>query len=368
MALSLRHLRIVAFRSLREIEFAPPPSVTLIEGDNAQGKTSVLEAIRYLSTGRSFRTARDRECLPEGHMAGAFVQGTVLTRDIERSLAVQLTTEGKALAVDGRTLRSLSELLGIFPTVLVQPEDLELIRGGPGERRRYLDAMLAQMDTAALRAMGVHAQALKGRNALLRRRAGVGDREYAAFEQLLAEAGTTLSIARKALLERLEPLVAGALERISGGRDSLSLLFEAGGPLEVTALAEKLARTREADLSLGSTQCGAHRDDFAIVVERRDARRFASQGQCRSLSLALRLGESRALAESLGDAPTLLMDDILGELDAERTRRTFEELRTLGAQVFLAATPAQHAQAGFPAAERLRLHGGKLLPAGGDSR
>jgi DNA replication and repair protein RecF len=371
----LAELRVGPMRRVEDACVAPAPGLTILAGGNAQGKTTILEAAAYLATGRSFRTARDRECIPLGGAAShARASARWVRNGTEHEVRLAIGPEGKQLALDGKPVRSLSELVGRFPTVILVPEDLDLARGAPSARRRFADLLLAQMSPEAMAALMDHERALRGRNALLRRGTPSRDRQYDAFEDAMARCAARIHRARRALAAELEVHAAAPMASLSGATEALAIAHEPGTTLSDPEAAEedlaeqfraRWAATRDADIDLCSTREGPLRDDLAITVAGLDARRFASQGQCRTAVLALRLAETHILRLHTGEAPTLLMDDVLGELDEHRAERFLRLVSGSGAQAIAAATDTRAVEAAglSGSALLLRIREGRVAAA-----
>lgn len=364
----LAAVRLPRFRALADLTFEPGPGLSLLVGENAQGKTSLLEAIHYLSTGRSFRTRNDRECIPLGSAAGtvARVEASLEWQGTTHTRAMSIAAEGKFLWVNEKQVTAISELLGTMPTVVIAAGDLEIVRGAPERRRSFVDSLIAQTDTSALGAMQDYAAALRGRNSLLRRMSGASRHELAAFESIMAAAAIRLDAARRAAARQLSQGAAREVAAATSGVEGFSVAFEPGTACECASEAEFRAlweRDRTRDAERGHTNQGPHRDDFTLLIDGRDARKFASQGQCRTAALAMRIAGAEFLAAHLGRPPILLLDDVLGELDKRRASVFLSELSARGAQAILTTTDAAPIlEAGVNAGSRFRLAAGKLEP------
>jgi len=348
----LASLRLRSFRNIPELDLELGTGRHLLWGENAQGKTNVLEAIFYLVTGRSFRTRADRECLPFSDVAAAsrtlpavsLIEGRVRRAHTGNDLRVVISAEGKQVMADGKPLERLGLLWGRLNAVLFTPGDLQLVQGGPSGRRRFLDTELAQIDAAYLAALQRFDRALAQRNSLLRQ-AGprAADqpntidavrRQALAFERPLAEAAALLTVARAWGLEFLSREAAAHYATISGGREILTLEYRPSLAIDghslmvehqaamrerlASAYAQRLQEGLAGDLRRGQTQIGPQRDDFDFRLDGHDARDFGSQGQQRSCVLALRLAEIALMSETTGEPPVLLLDDIVSELDESR--------------------------------------------------
>jgi len=346
----LRELRLRFFRNLRHIDLELPAGPILIWGDNAQGKTNLLEAIYCLATGRSFRTRNDRECLAWDAPAEepASIRGRVERRDGPREIKVVLHQGEKRLFLDGKPLARLAELLGELNAVLFTPADLQIVQGSPAARRRFLDLGLSQVSRPYLASLQTFSQALRQRNALLRARQPLPalEGELAPYEALMAAAAAEILQFRAKALEDLARRAAQAYAEFGAG-ERLGLAYRhflrddvAAADTEAS-MADRYRRRLEADRAedsrQGATRTGPHRDDFILTLDGKSAQDYASQGQQRCCALALRLAEAGLMAERAGEEPILLLDDLASELDAGRRRRLLETLRS-EAQVFLTTT------------------------------
>ncbi|OPZ19692.1 MAG: DNA replication and repair protein RecF [candidate division BRC1 bacterium ADurb.BinA364] len=367
----LLELHIRQFRNLERISIEPPEGPVLFWGDNAQGKTNLLEAIYYLSAGRSFRTRNERECLawdapPDDP---AVVRGTLEREGVPRELRVVLSQGEKRLFALGKPLARLAELYGQLNAVLFTPGDLELAQGGPAARRRFLDSELSQVSRPYLCALQRYAQALRQRNALLRSGRPLSDMapDMAAYEALMAESGAEILAARRLALAELGERAAQAYARFGAG-ESLELRYKPfargdspaeQGMSDAEWFRGRLEASQAEDARLGQTRIGPHRDDFSILLDGKSAHDFASQGQQRSCALALRLAEAEWMADRTGERPILLLDDLASELDAGRRERLIEALRDAG-QVFMTTTRPGDFGAGFGFAASWRVRRGEL--------
>ncbi|HUT26005.1 MAG TPA: DNA replication and repair protein RecF, partial [Sumerlaeia bacterium] len=297
-------------------------------------------------TGRSFRTRYDGDCVPWGAPPGtaASIRGTVRRREANGGdscrLAVTITSGAKLVRIDDRPLARLARLWGRLHAVLFSPDDLQLIKGGPGERRRYLDVALGQIDSRFLFHLQRYGRALRQRNALLKQSDRRSDRlraEAAPWDAQLVEHGLEILRARFHFLRDLEPRTADIHSRIAregGGQgakygETLRLRYAnflrqdapPEGEESARQFRELLHASLEEDLRRGQTSVGPHRDDFSVHLSGKTARDFASQGQIRSCVLALRLAEVFEMQARTGDFPLLLLDDLASELDAARKER-----------------------------------------------
>jgi len=346
--ITLQHFRNVAFADL---EFTGDRQFFV--GANAQGKSNLLEAAGFISALRSFRTADNRALITHDQPGAALACELEHERFGDTRVLIKLYPGGKDVTCDGERIPRLTDYLGRFPTVVFSSQDQLLVRGAPGGRRRWLDLALAATDAAYLRALQEHHHALTGRNRLLKTGASPG--ELAAFEQPLATASAALVIARTAGIKTLSTFVTAAHARVCTGTDSspsatipepAGLTYAPDSALTDAAAWKALfLRNRPRELLMKTTLTGPHRDDCDLTIAGRSAREFASEGQQRSLALALRLAEVEYLHARTGVQPVLLIDDVLGELDPVRRRHFWTGLNA-GRQIIATGTTLPEADPG----------------------
>ena len=321
-------LTATGFRNLSGVDIQPAAGVNVFCGANAQGKTNVLEALWLFTGGRSFRGAKDSEMITFGQ------EHAVLSMAFEaagREQTAQITlSPRRAATLNGVSLGSASKLAGRFCGIVFSPAHLSLIKDGPENRRRFLDAAYCQLRPSYVGTLSAYHRTLAQRNALLRdmRRADIpgGDELLSVFDERLAAAGARLIRVRGAYLSHMTPFAREIYDGLSRGRETLDLRYVVSGniPWDVStdevraALGQALAAARGADLAAGFSTVGPHRDDFEVTINALSARTFGSQGQQRSAVLALKLAEAAALREVTDEAPVALLDDVMSELDEWR--------------------------------------------------
>lgn len=366
----LEHLWLTDFRSYGEAEFQPAPAgITVVTGANGEGKTNLLEAIGYLATLRSFRGSPGEAMVrAEPGVSRAIVRADGVREARRLLVEAELQASGRdRVKVGGQPLRRARDLLGAFQVTVFAPDDLGLVKGSPQGRRDYLDGLLVALHPRHDGTISEVERVLKQRTALLKSAAGAGGRSPApdvvvtldVWDAKLAAAGEALAAAREALTAALEPHVAGALSRLASGvahrgRADVRLRYRRSWGGE---LAAALAAVRADDLRRGVTTVGPHRDELVIDVGGLPSRTHASQGEQRSLALALRLAGHHVVSERIGTGPILLLDDVFSELDPLR------------ADALLACLPAGQAiittagdlPPGAVVAARARVEDGKLL-------
>lgn len=314
--LTLRHFRNVGFATL---EFSGRQQ--FLVGANGQGKTNLLEAAGFLTALRSFRGADNKLLVGHGERTAAIACELEHERFGETHVTIKLTHDGKEIWCDQERIARMGDFLGRFPAVVFSSQDLQLVRGSPAGRRRWLDLTLAAVDPEYFRSLQTYTRALAERNALLKSGRGA-DGELSAFEQTLAPAAADLIARRGAGLAVLAATVEQAYARVSTAAEPAGLAYEPNfAEASTEALLARLESGRARDAQFRTTLTGPHRDDFRFTVKRTAAKDFASEGQQRSLVLALRLAQAEWFREKSGVRPVLLADDVLGELDPERRRR-----------------------------------------------
>jgi len=379
-ACHVEELRLFCFRNYADETVALGRGLNVVSGPNAQGKTNLLEALATAALTRSPRTAASADLLRWGCDA-ARVHASVRRPGGPTTIDLRLQRPGPEAAVVRTTLLDgvpcpARAVLGVCPVVLFWPEDLLLVKGGPESRRRLLDVVVAQTDPRAAADLIRYRRVLDQRNALLRQvRVGqASSAPLAGFTHELTRSAGTVLVARTRLVEALTPLADAALREISDGREALQLRYRPEGldgdpPATADEAATRLAAALEArrgeELARGVTVAGPHRDDVEVLLDGRAARPSASQGQQRSLVLALKLAEVRHLTTLLGMAPVLLLDDVLSELDAVRRARL---LAALGAgthvQTVLTTSDPSRLDLGGPA-HHLAVSAGRVTAGPG---
>lgn len=315
--LSLQHFRNIPLATL---EFAGHRQ--FLVGANGQGKTALLESAGLLTALRSFRTAENRHLLAHGQAEA------VVTCDLEHEVrgdtrvALRLRAGAKEVWTDQERVTRLADFIGQFPVVALSSQDQQLIRGSPGGRRRWLDLTLAAMDARYLESLQAYHRALADRNALLKR--GAPAAQLLAFERPLAAHGARLIAARTTGLVELAADLTAAYAQMADQAEPAGFAYAPDLAADEAALLARLADGRGRDLALRTTGSGPHRDDFEFTLSGRLAKDFASEGQQRSLVLALRLAQAAFYARRRAVRPVMLADDVLGELDPDRRRRFWQ--------------------------------------------
>jgi DNA replication and repair protein RecF len=357
----LRTLHLRQFRNYidQQVDFSAPK--TILVGDNAQGKSNLLEAVELLSTLRSHRTSRDRELIREDQPLAQITAS--LERDIgpvDLSMVLRSNSR-RTVALNGQSLRRQLDFLGTLNLVQFSSLDLDLVRGGPEQRRNWLDSLLIQLEPIYAHVLQQYTHILRQRNALLKKRQEIlrkppllspipemraedSDRdpgssslatsEIALWDAQLAVAGTRVIRRRARVLQRLAPLATYWHEAISGHQEQLTLTYHPHVPIEqddpAVVQATFLSKIQEraiAEHHQGTSLVGPHRDEVEFTINATSARQYGSQGQQRTLVLALKLAELKLIEEVIGEPPLLLLDDVLAELDLHRQNQLLETIQ-----------------------------------------
>ncbi|MDP9387321.1 MAG: DNA replication/repair protein RecF [Actinomycetota bacterium] len=336
----LSRLWLTDFRNYgaAEVELAPR-GLTVVVGGNGEGKTNLLEAVAYLATLGSFRGAPS-EALVRTGCASAVVRAEGRRGDRDLLVEAEIAATGRhRLLVNRRPLQRSADLLGAVRVSLFSPDDLELVKGGPGGRRRFLDDALVSLHPRHAAVRSDVERVLRQRNALLKQcRGRLGPTEAATldvWDAKLAGAGEALAAARAELVDTLDSAVGKAYDQLAGTAAEVGVVYQRSwsGPL-----GEALAAARPDDVRRGLTTVGPHRDEVRFSIARLPARTHASQGEQRCLALALRLSVHGTVTEAVGEPPLLLLDDVFSELDAERSAALLAHLPDAQALVTTAGT------------------------------
>jgi DNA replication and repair protein RecF len=352
----LTSLSLTNFRSYRSLDLPLGPGLTMVHGDNAQGKSNLLEAVYLLAIGKSYRATTERELVSwEAADAGgyAIVAARVSRGDGPWELRVGFDCAGgapsgvvKRIRVNGAPKRA-SELVGVMTAVLFSAEDIDLVFGSPQGRRRYLDILLSQQSRHYVQALQRYQRVLLQRNHLLRamREGRAGADELTFWDDSLCREGADVLSARYDAMERLAPLVSEAFARLAGGEQALSVSYAATTPWDERPspelFAQALALTQAQERAAAMTVVGPHRDDLRLELGDVELVRHASRGQGRLAALGLRIAEGQLLHERTGDAPIILLDDVLSELDPRRRELVLGEALRYPQALVTTADPAQ---------------------------
>jgi DNA replication and repair protein RecF len=331
----LAHLRLRDFRNYPRLDVDFSPGFHLLLGNNAQGKTNILEAIYLMATLRSFRGVGSSQMVRHGQK-GYFVGGKVVGQG-EHDIKMYWSAAERSLSLDARPVRKLTEYLGALRTVVFCTEDLQLVKGSGRNRRRFLDLLLSQTHSGYLPLLQRYTQSLRSRNALLKRPMP-DEVALESFTRELVSVGQEIIRLRHELVPKFSPLARLAYRRISNDAEELRIEYQ---PSVKKDFALELAQIRRREQSYRATLIGPHRDDVQLLLNDRSAAQFGSEGQKRTLAIALKMAQAEFLTGIHGSPPILLIDDIMGELDVKRRSGLLpllERSHQARGQVFMTAT------------------------------
>ena len=355
--MQITELTLRSYRSYETLHLAFDPGVQIFLGANAQGKTNIIEALYYAAFGRSHRTSSDAELIRVGE-DGAHIALSFRRHDVPGALSFTFARGARRrIEYAGESLRQ-RDLVGILPMVLFSPEDLFLVKGAPALRRRYLDAELSQASPAYYGELLRYTRILKQRNAVLkdiRERLAAPD-DLLPWDAQLAKSAAYIVTRRTSAVAQLGALSARVQSVLAAGEE-LTLVYDIAGAAPESGAKDDMTERlylwynkmlrdgRARDIARAATGVGPHLDDLVLRVGGMNLRSFGSQGQQRTGALALKLAELFYLQENVGEAPILLLDDVMSELDADRRRALLDFIRHENIQTFITATDAAY----FPA-------------------
>jgi DNA replication and repair protein RecF len=345
-------IELTNFRNYSELSVNPGPGLNVFVGENAQGKSNLLEAFYVLATTKSPRASRDSEMVQFGSTIARLSAHAERIKEIDVTLELLFSQSDRKIAKsNGVTQTKLADVVGQVNAALFHALDLDIIRGEPAIRRRFLDLEISQTSPRYVGCLSAYRKTLDQRNSLLRamreRQAGSGAREVlCAYDDQLASHGSVLVERRISFIDRLSLIAADVHHALSDTRDDLHLVYQPSFDLGGARLAAEIKAgfvenlvvlAREEELR-GKTLIGPQRDDLLLMVNDTDSRLFASQGQQRTIALSLKLAERRLLEELVGEPPLLLLDDVLSDLDDLRRRKLFDHVAESKSQTFLTCT------------------------------
>lgn len=314
----IKSIELSNFRNYEHLNISFDEGTTILYGDNAQGKTNILEAAYVSGTTKSHKGSRDKEMIrfdeTESH-----IKTIVQKNDRDYQIDIHLKkNKAKGIAINKVPIKKAADLFGILNIIFFSPEDLNIIKNGPAERRRFIDAELCQLDKIYLSDLTNYNKALNQRNKLLK------DLYYhpnlketlPVWDMQLIRYGRKIIERRRRFIQELNEIVSDIHQKISGGKEEMILNYEPD--IEDIFFEDELIRAKERDLKYAQTSVGPHRDDLKITVNSIDVRKYGSQGQQRSCALSLKLSEIKLVEQTIHDQPVLLLDDVLSELDQNR--------------------------------------------------
>ena len=343
-----KKVTLTNFRNISECSLEFCDGINILAGENAQGKTNLLEAVFYASVGRSFRASSSNEMISFGKRTSTVsIDYQSEKREKSDNITIKLFSDKKKI-VEKNHLRveRLSDIVGSFRSVLFCPEHLSLIKDGPLERRNYLDIAISRISPKYIRSLQRYAYFLKQRNALIKSASSnrdVFDATVDLWSEQLATEAAEIAFYRVEFLKRVSRIVSECFEEMTGKKESVEIIYRGSASLEADEYLDRelvkqkyialLSSSHDREIFVGSTLWGVHKDDIEIKINGKNARSYASQGQQRSLALALKLAEGEICKEEFGDYPVFLFDDVLSELDD--TRRDYMIRFAAGKQVII---------------------------------
>ncbi|NLA71303.1 MAG: DNA replication/repair protein RecF [Clostridiaceae bacterium] len=359
------------FRNYDRLKLSFGEGTHILYGDNAQGKTNLLEAIYLCTCARSHRTGRDEELIKHNEDFYRTTVDFMTDQGIQETVSVEYRqasgrsgTSSRIIRYNGLEIGRLADMMGLFHAILFAPEDLQIVKDGPSERRRFLNILIARTDRTYFRDLQDFGRVLGQRNSLLKNlkannrlvspdSSSEEANEFPAidpvsqldiWDETLAEVAASLLVKRLAHVEKLSEFACLSLQHLTSSQETLDIQYKGFSGLEPGMDVEsikmlylrRLKRSREDDIARGSTSYGPHRDDMILTLNGTDARVYASQGQQRSVVLALKIAELMILTAISGEKPILLLDDVMSELDVSRRSQLMEVIR--GHQVFITCT------------------------------
>lgn len=332
--MKIKSLKLKNFRNIEEIEFNPFEGVNVIYGENAQGKTNLIEAVWLFTGAKSFRGAKDAELKKFG-CENAVIEAVFENEGIEQDAKIIIENRRKAF-LNGKPLSSAAALAGNFQAIIFSPVDLSLVREGPKERRRFLDIAIGQIYPKYINCLKAYTRAVTQRNLILKeanKTGQINNSILSAFEAEICDNGKKIIEYRLKYIEKITPFLSEIYSGLTGKRENLSLKY-------INSLGDKdfsafLVESRKIDMQSGITSAGPHRDDIEFFINNISARNYGSQGQMRSVALCLKLAQAQVIKEITGEYPIALLDDVMSELDPKRQEYILNHIK--GWQVLITA-------------------------------
>ena len=314
----IKSIVLADFRNYDTLNLTFDKGTNILYGDNAQGKTNILEAIYVVATTKSHKGSKDKDII-NFNKEEAHIRAYIEKDEVETRIDMHLrSSKSKGIAIDGQKIKKAAELLGLLNVVFFSPEDLGIIKNGPAERRRFVDMELCQLDNFYLYNLNSYNKIVNQRNKLLKdlyfnpslkETLNIWDSQLVSF-------GSKIIERRQIFVEQLNEIIYDIHKKLSGDKEELKIKYEPDVSIE--EFEQQLRYSQERDIKLKQTCVGPHRDDFSFIVGDIDIRKFGSQGQQRTAALSLKLAEIELVKKLTKDTPVLLLDDVLSELDANR--------------------------------------------------
>lgn len=314
----IESIQLNNFRNYETLQIEFDRGTNILYGDNAQGKTNILESVYLCGTSKSHKGSKDKEIIrfqnPESH-----IRMMVRKNDLSYKIDMHLRkNKAKGVAINGIPIKKARELLGVVNLVFFSPEDLNIIKNGPGERRRFLDMELCQLDNIYITELASYNHIVNQRNKLLKDLFAQPRLKETldVWDMQMTNYGKKLIEKREAFVEELNDIIGEIHRNLTGGIENIDIVYEPN--VKSAEFEHTLFRNRERDIRMKLTSVGPHRDDFCVMVNGVDIRKYGSQGQQRTAALSLKLSEIYLVKKKIKDTPVLLLDDVLSELDSSR--------------------------------------------------
>ena len=325
----IKSLKLKNYRNYDLLDLEFDPKTNIFYGDNAQGKTNILEALYLSGTTKSHRGTKDRDII-KFEKDEAHLETIIEKKGADFCIDVHLKKNSpKGIAINKMPIRKASDLFGIVNFVFFSPEDLNIIKNGPAGRRRFIDLELSQLDKVYLNDLSNYNRALNQRNSLLKE-ASYNDSlldTLGIWDMQLISYGNKVIEGREKFIEDLNRIIADIHFKLTGGKEKISVFYESSSGK--MSFEEALMKNRSKDIKNRSTSVGPHRDDLSFVVDKIDIRKFGSQGQQRTAALSLKLSEIELVKSLINDTPILLLDDVLSELDKNRQNYLLDSIHDI---------------------------------------
>jgi len=325
----INSLEVGNFRNYEFAKIEFHDKINILYGDNAQGKTNLMEAIFVCGTTKSHKGSKDKELIrlneEEAHIRIYFTK-----KNMKHRIDMHLKkNKGKGIAIDGVPIRRSGELLGLMNVIFFSPEDLRIIKNGPSERRKFINMELCQLDSLYLHDLGEYNKVLMQRNKLLKQiyyQPSLKD-TLDIWDMNLIEYGKKIILRREDFVKEISSIVTRVNEQLTGSKEHIKLFYEPDTTID--EFEEKLKKSRDKDLKMYTTSVGPHRDDLCFRNEDIDIRKYGSQGQQRTCALSLKMAEIELVKRTIGDSPILLLDDVLSELDRNRQNYLLDSIHDI---------------------------------------
>lgn len=325
----IESIQLKNFRNYNLLELKFDKATNIFYGDNAQGKTNILEAIYLCGTTKSHKGSKDKEIIQFGEDE-SHIRMKVVKDGVSYKIDMHLKkNKAKGVAINGLPIRKARELFGIVNLVFFSPEDLNIIKSGPGERRRFMDLELCQLDQLYLTELAGYNHIVNQRNKLLKElsfQPGLMD-TLDIWDMQMVQYGSKVIEKRSAFIKELNMIIEDIHKNLTGGAEHLEVIYEPN--TESSFFAETLAKNRDRDIRMKMTSAGPHRDDLCLMSNGVDIRKYGSQGQQRTAALSLKLSEIYLVKKKIQDTPVLLLDDVLSELDSSRQTYLLESIHDI---------------------------------------